>query len=58
MFLQQNQIIGYNFFNKFFLRLGSVAWGVWCNGVRVGSILHGGDELAPSILAAYYVLYW
>jgi len=24
---------------------------------RAGSILHGGDELAPPILAAYYVLY-
>jgi len=25
--------------------------------VRAGSITHGADELAPHILAAYYVLY-
>jgi len=52
------------------LRLGSVAWGVRCNdfvvswcGVRVGSIPHGGDELAPPIyigcwLYAALMDYW
>jgi len=41
--------------------LGSEAWGgraatLLCCGA--GSISHRGDELAPPMLAAYYVLYW